>query len=304
MELEEALRIVTDCGPVALCTPFIGYQHPIWTREFETMIKPVQLYRCSTMRLVIERARIVLTEQALSVPQVKWLFYMDDDVVPENTMALPMLLKHDLPVVSGLYFNRGYPHAPQMYEAAQEPGLRGRYWPIFDWNADEMVEADAVGGGFLLIKREVVEKLMAKPSEWNPVGPYEEDIQARMLKLFQTLRDPQEWAKAMTLLDAEIEHWMRRPGGRLFHWSLTGDKGEDFFFCEKVKAAGYKIMVDTAVRARHMTEVPIGENHWRQVRPMIHKHDPRLAVGTHETDRLKELKEVEDVDSVHPTTSS
>ena len=39
-------------------------------------------------------------------------------------------------------------------------------------------------------------------------------------------------------------------------------KGEDFFFCEKVKKAGFKIYCDTSVICRHIGTKYIGPDHW------------------------------------------
>ena len=278
MELQEAGEILTKAGPVAVCTPYIGDVNPEWTKAVEIMLKPVEMYRVSTVRMVIDRARMILVDEALRVEQVKWVFFLDDDVIP-IPMTLPMLLKHNLPVVSGLYFNRSFPHAPQMYTAATEPELKGRYWPIFDWEDGALLEADIVGAGCLLVRRDVLDDMRSYPKLWTPrSNSWVSGMRKLLATTSKELSHRHSWGDAVAKLDELVEVIMRRPGGRLFHWSLAGNKGEDFFFCEKLRDYGYQVIVDTAVKCIHQGEMPVGYEHWRQIRPTVHKFDPRLAV--------------------------
>jgi hypothetical protein len=42
-----------------------------------------------------------------------------------------------------------------------------------------------------------------------------------------------------------------------------GDVGEDFHFCSNLRAAGYRIFVDTSIPAEHLTQMRITEGTWR-----------------------------------------
>jgi hypothetical protein len=287
MEPTEAQEILATCGGVAICTPFIAHQHPVWTKVFESIRKPARFYLSSTVRLVIDRARIVITDLSYTAQDVEWFFYLDDDVMPLDEWCIARLLKHNKPIVSGLYFNRHYPFAPQMYEAATEPGNEGKYWPIFDWEKGKTLKVDVVGGGFLLVKREVIEKLKWHPEVWNPRGgTWAEGAMRKLYSAAATLRHERPWGEAADKMDELIDSLMLRPGGRLFHWSLTSDKGEDFFFSEKCRAAGFAMYCDTGVKAFHMGEMMVTEEHWDQVRPTVHKHDPGLMVGGDNLERM------------------
>ena len=91
------------------------------------------------------------------------LFFLDSDMyfVPSQREALLNLLKHDLPVVSGLYYNRGPPHFPIMLFLSEDkpPKFKYQYCSEEDYPKNQLVKVDACGAGCLLIKREVLEKM-------------------------------------------------------------------------------------------------------------------------------------------------
>ena len=103
------------------------------------------------------------------------LFFLDDDTLPRPD-AILRLLKHDLPIVSGLYCRRSEPHYPIIINMNRDNRkVLGFTYP-YEMNPpkDKLVECDAVGAGCLLIKREVFEKM---PQPWFKVGQYHgEDI--------------------------------------------------------------------------------------------------------------------------------
>lgn len=79
-----------------------------------------------------------------------YVFHLDSDVIPPPDAVL-RLMKHDLPIVSGLYCRRSTPHmVPVM--------MRGSNWFV-DFPKNSLVEVDFVGAGCLLIRRDVLEQL-------------------------------------------------------------------------------------------------------------------------------------------------
>jgi len=123
--------------------------------------------------------------------QGDWLFYADNDhIFPPETII--RLLSHNVPIVSGLYFKRGDNFDPQVWtwDHFDEVEKNNHYTPMIgavgeylkrhrDELTDgrivkclaqpELIECDAVGGGCLLVRREVFEK-MDKPYFGNHVA--------------------------------------------------------------------------------------------------------------------------------------
>lgn len=83
----------------------------------------------------------------------EWLFFLDDDVIPPSDTIL-RLLKHKLPIVSGLYYRRNNPICPVMLKEVEG----GRQW-ISEFKVPDLLEVDYVGAGCLLIHKSVLLKL-------------------------------------------------------------------------------------------------------------------------------------------------
>jgi GT2 family glycosyltransferase len=65
------------------------------------------------------------------------------------------------------------------------------------------------------------------------------------------------------LIKAEVFKKLKRP---YFQYIPKGEnnprKGEDFYFCEKAKEAGYKIFCDTSIICKHIGTKCISKDHW------------------------------------------
>lgn len=85
-----------------------------------------------------------------------YIFFLDSDVIPPHD-AVIRLMKHDLPIVSGVYCRRSPPH---MHPVA----MKGGQWLPFDLPQNQLLEVDVVGAGCLLIRRDVLEKM-------KPIAP-------------------------------------------------------------------------------------------------------------------------------------
>lgn len=101
--------------------------------------------------LPFDHARNRAVQDMLSNPDFDYLFFLDSDVVPPHD-AIPRLLKHRLPIVSGVYCRRSYPHG---LVVAQKNGDWVRKLP--GKGKDPLVEVDVVGAGCLLVHRSVFE---------------------------------------------------------------------------------------------------------------------------------------------------
>lgn len=124
---------------------------------------------------LVDRARNRLVEQMLSHPiKPTHLLFLDADIVPPANL-LKKLLRDNKPIVSGLYRRRLPPYEPMAFVKDR----KGRYQPIVLKRRKTGLErVDVVGGGCLLVRRDVFEKI--KPpwftSEWRDEGHLSEDF--------------------------------------------------------------------------------------------------------------------------------
>jgi len=131
--------------------------------------------------------------------------------LPNDTV--PKLLRHEQPVVSGLYHIKSYPFSPIAgWNVQVEGGIVGRvnghgkmwkkdYCPL---PKNKLVEVDWCGIGCLMVD----------------------------MKVFDKIPFPCFW-----------DDWDREKG--------TRERGHDLVFCDTVKAYGYRVFVDTSVRCGH-----------------------------------------------------
>lgn len=145
---------------------------------------------------------------------------LDNDIIaPHNgiELLLPHLDKYH--IVSGLYLENTGTNMPVAYTKCQQHPDGYPVWErLRSWKG-ELIEVEAVGMGFCLIKREVFEKLEPPYFEWQ-------------LDETQGYRRPTEKG----------------------YLSI----GEDLTFCKKVRDAGMKIAVDTSILCQHIgLNIPI-----------------------------------------------
>lgn len=136
----------------------------------------------------------------------QYCFFLDDDVVPPADAVL-RLLAHNLPIVSGAYYRRH--EGTQCVMMRESP--QGPQW-IRDFRPGELIDADLVGAGCLLIHRKVFEAL-------QPVcnGVFF------------------NWA----MDEVKYPDQMQRCS-------------EDYWFCRLAKKQGFSIKVDTSVNCEHI----------------------------------------------------
>lgn len=91
----------------------------------------------------------------------RFLFFVDSDCVPPRD-AILRLMKHNLPLVSGIYHRRSPPH-----------GIPVMMKPLGRWMTQypsHLFEVDVVGAGCLLIRRDVLEAFVRNPQ--RPGKPF------------------------------------------------------------------------------------------------------------------------------------
>lgn len=164
----------------------------------------------------------------------EWLFFLDTDVIAP-TDVVERLIARNLPIVSALYYRRHKPIHACMWRVSPteatcstcgqrySPFEKGKYNPLADYPRGELIECDAVGMGACLIHRKVLEKVHHPPDD----------------PLFV-------WSAGREgVLSERVKN------------HVLGVKGtsEDFYACEKIKAAGFKIFCDTNIICPHYGDV-------------------------------------------------
>ena len=159
---------------VPLASPFIYWRTVAAILEME---KPAASDLMVFQGALVDRARNRLVEQMLIHPiKPTHLLFLDADIVPPADL-LKKLLKDDKPIVSGLYRRRLPPYEPMAFVTDR----KGRYQPIaigLKEKRGTLRRVDVVGGGCLLIRREVFEKIEPPwfTSQWTEEGHLSEDF--------------------------------------------------------------------------------------------------------------------------------
>lgn len=158
---------------VPLGTPWIYWRTMAAILEME---KPDESDLMVFQGALVDRARNILIEQMLHHPmEPTHLLFLDADIVPPAE-TLVQLLKHQVPIVSGLYRKRLPPHEPMAFVKRKKSGSIV-FEPI-SLKGPKLKKVDVVGAGCLLIQRDVFENI-SEPwftSEWTNQGHLSEDF--------------------------------------------------------------------------------------------------------------------------------
>lgn len=93
----------------------------------------------------------------------KWIVYLEDDNIPPPNLFVEFnnyILKGDIPVVSGLYFTKGYPCEPLIYR-----GRGNSYYA--DWKIGDKVWADGVPFGCRLENANLIKEAWKDSPEYR-----------------------------------------------------------------------------------------------------------------------------------------
>lgn len=117
---------------------------------------------------LVTHVRNKLVEEFLKAPHYTHLFFIDSDMV-FNPEWLEKLLKHDKDMICGIARTRG----DICYNVYEKHEPTGKYRPLGTLEgAAPLMEIDATGMAFMLMKRKVV----ALVREFNSVGEKSEDM--------------------------------------------------------------------------------------------------------------------------------
>ena len=156
--------------PVAWCIPSRGHPDAKWVEAMFLMNKHPEDAMWYGFGTLLDANRNVLTEAFLNSPY-EWMVQWDDDVVflelgTDNIARLIATAKeHDAKIVSGVYVQKKRPFYPHLYmDITDDPRQQRRlYTPITEYPEGQVVDVDGVGGGALLIHRDVI-RAMAEPT--------------------------------------------------------------------------------------------------------------------------------------------
>jgi hypothetical protein len=201
----------------------------------------------------IGESRNKTVRDALKFPETSHILFVDDDIVPVDRLSLLKLwafLKiSGESIVSGLYYNKGKTPVPLIMKSTEGPeGIRFQLpKATIDPPTTVVFPVDCVGAGFLLVKREVFEKI--KPP-WFVFG------------------DP-ELIRRMKLKTEDIS------------------PGEDVYFSFKARDAGYKLFVDCRVRLAHYAPRFVGpKDVLEQLQGGLLRHDMQIENMRRELDAI------------------
>jgi len=204
----------------------------------------------------VDDAQNLICAQAVA-GDYEWMLLYEHDMLPRPDALVRLadyMKRKDTPVISGLYFTRAIPSEPLIYR-----GLGTLAYEDFD--VGDMVWADGVPTGFLLIHMSII-RAMWEESEPYMIG----NIQAR--RVFET--------PAMAWFDPESEEFNTQAGTSDLAWCR---RVIDERFLEKAgwpeyQDKEYPYLVDTNIGCMHINNNLQGEqfppggihNYWRMVR--------------------------------------
>jgi hypothetical protein len=170
-----------------------------------------------------------------------WLFFMDDDqTFPPETLL--RLLSWDLPIVSGLYFKSPGKPVPHLYGYDHE---EERKYPEGHEQADH----------FYMAGVNEVAAYLTRFGDQIKNGAATALLPATRADLIEC----DGVGGGCLLIHRRVFEAMEKP---YFQCNPGTFIGEDFYFCRKAQAAGFKIFVDPGIICGHRQKDLIGYRHF------------------------------------------
>ena len=176
----------------------------------------------------------------------EWFLSFEDDNLPPLNALIKVneyMIKHDTPVVSGLYFTKSDPAEPILYR-----GLGQSYYA--DWKLGDKVWVDGVPFGFTLIHGDIIREMWKEAPEYNVNG-----IITR--RVFDS---PSE-----SYIDPITGGWMNRSGTSDLAWckKIMDNNIFEKAGWSKYKEKEFPFLVDTTIFLKHIdrktgVQYPIG----------------------------------------------
>lgn len=235
------------------CTEGKGYRHRImlgtatmglvrieWHEAMTAIVMPTNWgwARCTPLGFHVDDAQNIIVQQTLQ-SGCEWLWLLEDDTAPPPMAAILMqehIRKHDVPVVSGLYRQKGGSGEPLIYRGKSA----GAFW---DFKPGELVWADGVPTGCLLVHSSILQ-LMYDEAEAYTVQA--NGVKVGVKRVFQNPRrfdyDPASQRYEITTGTSDLD-WC----GRVREGNLLKRAG-----WPKVAGKEYPFLVDTRIDCKHI----------------------------------------------------
>ena len=158
---------LTIAGAIPMSSDMV---HRHFARSLVMLQKPGNWKHVDCPRINVAEARNLLADYALKQNCTHILFIDDDMTFPQD--ACIRLLDHDKDIISGLAFKRREDYSPCIYNV-----IDGTLTTITDKIKKGLIEVDACGAAFLLVKMEVFEALTLPYFVWGDksLGIHEAD---------------------------------------------------------------------------------------------------------------------------------
>lgn len=246
-------------GPIFVGVPHQGQVSTAWAMRLLHALGPylgrVKLFTIQGHPIDVSRGALV--ELALA-SKAEYVYFLDSDIYTKED-TLQRLLKHNLPIVSALYYRRHalqvpdseVPHLPEQIRPIVQdkkrmgmPFFTPAIWKEFDYNDEkgnklhsfrplfdgefvpgQLVEADAVPMGCCLLKTELFRKL---PRPW----------------FFWSLNRGPDVLRNDVSSRIELRKGMH-------------GCSEDLYFSLLARKSGYHLMCDTSVVVQHESQVVV-----------------------------------------------
>lgn len=231
-----------------------------WARKFYSLQRPGETMYVYSSSLPYDVSRNTACEAVLQYG-VQWLLFLDSDVIPERDDAILQLMRHNLPIVSGVYHAKAPPHLPLVLRRMPQPQPDGTVKSVLaniaEWTPGEVLQVDGVPTGFLLIHRRVLEKFK------EDGDPFFRWTMGRTFRMRDVLRLSDEDLAAIAKVAEGIPATdpaavpFLRVLDRIRNEPEVEGLSEDFDFSVRAKDKGFPLHVDTSVVAAHVADARI-----------------------------------------------
>lgn len=187
-----------------------------------------------------------LTAKVVVEGNFEWFLSWEDDNLPPLDALIKInqyIIKHDTPIVSGLYFTKSVPPEPILYR-----GVGTGYYA--DWKMGEKVWVDGIPFGFTLIHGDIIRALWKESPEYIVNGT----VTRRVFE-----------APSESYYDPTTGGWMNTAGTSDLAWCkrLMKDKIFEKAGWPEYQKKEFPFLVDTTIFVKHIdrqtgTQYPIG----------------------------------------------
>lgn len=235
---------------VALCTPMYGgvgmldyFLSLMNTKKLFDKIGIKHIFLYTKQESLVQRARNSIVGYALEIPDVTHIFFIDADI-QWNEFDVLLLLENNVDIVGGIYPKKAYNfkrmiNVDEILKTKENNKYNGDISDelylkhhLVDYNLNGcgntkiengLLEVRHIATGFMMIKRQVFEKLIEAHPEWE----YKDDI-----------HNPPVNTKFYSFFDCVIKdmHYL----------------SEDWTFCDRWRETGGKIYANITIPLVHI----------------------------------------------------